>query len=137
MLFDSHCHLNFDAFTSRWQEVIADCQSHDVWLINVGAQLETSQKAVTIASAYQRGVYAAVGLHPIHVEGSSFHPEPFDVAQYKTLVTASPQVVAVGETGIDFFHDANILEKQRTVFIEHINLAKEFDKALIVHSRNS
>lgn len=137
MLFDSHCHLNFDAFAGEWRAVIADCQAQDVWLMNVGAQLETSQQAVAITSEYQRGVYASVGLHPIHVEGGAFHPEPFDSDQYRTLIASSPLVAAIGETGIDFFHDAGNFTKQRAVFIEHINLAKELGKALIVHSRNS
>ena len=137
MLFDSHCHLNFDAFADRWGAVIADCQAQDIWLMNVGAQFETSQRAAAIALAYPRGVYASVGLHPIHVPGSASHPEPFDPGPYRALIAATPNIRAVGETGIDFFHDTGNFAKQRAVFIEHINLAKELDRALIVHSRNS
>ena len=137
MLFDSHCHLNFDAYADRWRAVIADCQAQDIWLMNVGAQFETSQRAAAIASAYPRGVYASVGLHPIHVEGSAMHPEPFDAGQYRALIAATPNVAAIGETGIDFFHDADNFARQRAVFIEHINLARELDRALIIHSRNS
>lgn len=137
MLFDSHCHLNFDAFTDRWPALIADCLKQDISLINIGAQLETSRQAVTIATQYPKGVYAAVGLHPIHVQGSAFHPEPFDVPTYRALLESSPNVVAVGETGIDFFHDPKNFSQQQAVFIEQINLAKELDKALVVHGRNS
>lgn len=136
MLFDSHCHLNFEAFSERWPALITDCLQHDISLINIGAQLATSRQAVTIAAQYPKGVYAAVGLHPIHVQGSAFHPEPFDAATYRAMALSAPNVVAFGETGIDFFHDGKNFSQQQAVFIEQINLAKELDKALVVHGRN-
>jgi len=77
MIIDSHAHLNFEAFDDDWEEVIKDCLGNDVWFICVGAQYETSKRAVKLADTYDEGVWAAVSLHPIHVEGSSFHPEKF------------------------------------------------------------
>lgn len=137
MLFDSHCHLNFEAFDNNWQDVIADCQAKDIWLINIGAQLTTTKKSIEIADKYDQGVYAAIGLHPIHVEGSNFHPEIFDLKKYSELIKSSEKVVAIGETGIDFFHDDKNFDQQKAIFIKHINLAKEFNKALVIHSRDS
>ncbi|MDX9892859.1 MAG: TatD family hydrolase [Patescibacteria group bacterium] len=137
MIIDTHAHLNFEAFDDDWDEVIADCQAKGVWMINVGSQLTTSRKAVAMSSKYQQGVYAAVGLHPIHVSGSSFNPEAFNIDEYRVLLRHSDKIVALGETGIDFFHDDSNFENQIKVFVKHINLAKEFDRAVIVHSRNS
>jgi len=137
MLFDSHAHLNFEDFESDWRQIIDDCQKNGIRMINVGSQFETSRKAVEIAGQYGEGVYAAVGLHPIHVEGSSFHPEKFDVEKYKELIESSQEVVAIGETGLDFFHDDKNFKNQRKVFVQHIELANEFDLPLIVHARNS
>ena len=137
MLFDSHAHLNFEDFQNDWQQVIADCQKENVGLINVGSQLQTSRKAVEIADQYSQGVYAAVGHHPIHAIGSNFHPEAFDVGDYKNLIKSSKKILAIGETGLDFFHDGQNFGNQKNIFIEQINLAKEFDLPVIVHARNN
>jgi TatD DNase family protein len=137
MLFDSHCHLNFEAFNDDWAATVADCKQQGVEVVVVGSQLATSTKAVDIADQSGGGIYAAVGLHPTHVLGSPSFPEPFTVDAYRALVTKSKNVVAIGETGIDFFHDASTLDQQREVFVEHLRLAKEFDLPVIIHGRNS
>ena len=137
MLFDSHCHLNFESFDKTWRDVIDECRAADTQVVIVGAQYATSQKAVDIAMQYDRGVYAAVGLHPIHVLGSDFHPEEFNSDEYEKFITGSNRVVAVGETGIDFYHSDSNFEKQKEVFIKQIELAKKHSLPLIVHSRNS
>ncbi len=137
MIIDSHAHLNFEAFEHDWESVIADCQTNEVWMINVGAGLATSRKAAAIAEKYERGVYAAIGLHPIHVSGSDWHPEAFNIDEYRALAKSSKKIVAFGETGIDFFHSDKNLDNQRQVFIKHLNLAKEFALPLIIHCRNS
>lgn len=137
MIIDSHAHLNFQDFENDWQEVIADCQKENVWLINVGSQLETSKKAIEIANRYDQGVYAAVGLHPIHVEGSSFHPEEFSNQNFSDLIKSSKKVVAIGETGLDFYHDNKNRDNQKKIFSKHLSLAKDFNLPLILHGRNS
>ncbi len=137
MIIDSHSHLNFEEFNDDWQQVVADCQKKDIWIINVGSQLATSKKAAEISDSYNKGVYAAVGLHPIHVSGSSFSPEAFNVDEYKVLLSHYEKIVAVGETGLDFFHDQNNADNQKKVLIKHIKLAGEFELPLILHSRNS
>ena len=137
MLIDSHAHLNFGEFKDSWQTVAKGCLEHDTWVINVGAQYQTSQQAIKIAESFSQGIYAAVGLHPIHVFGSDFKPEEFSVEQYQRLIDSSKKVVAIGETGIDFFHSDHNFEKQKEVFSQQIKLAQENNLALIVHSRNS
>ncbi len=137
MLIDSHAHVNFEAFDDDWQAVAEDCLAHDVWFINVGSQYHTSKKGIAIAEKYPHGVYAAVSLHPIHVVGSSFKPELFNPAEYAALIQSSKKVVAVGETGIDFYHDDNTFEKQKEVFIQHLELAKQFNLPVIIHGRDS
>jgi len=85
-------------------------------MINVGSQLSTSQKAVDIASQYEKGVYAAIGLHPIHLETQkrkeivdeneefefTSREEIFNLENYKKLAQ-NPKVVAIGEAGLDYF----------------------------------
>ena len=134
MLFDSHAHLNFEAFQADWKIIADDCQKNQVWFINIGSQYPTSQRGIQIAEAYADGVWAAVGLHPTHAH----EPEhAFDYKKYAGLIKQSKKVVAVGETGIDFYHRAEHFAVQKKTFLEHIRLAKEFDLALVIHGRNS
>lgn len=137
MIIDSHSHLNFEEFAGDWKAITEDCLANDTWVITVGSQYETSKKGIVIAEHYEKGVYASVALHPIHVEGSTFHPENFDTALYRDLIRSSKKVVAIGETGIDFFHDDSNFEQQKKVFIQHIELAHEFNLPVIMHGRDS
>lgn len=134
MLFDTHAHCNFNAFENDWKEVIDDCRKKNIWMVNIGSQYPTSVKAVEIAQQYEQGVYAAVGVHPTHTH----EPEhAFDYKIFSQLISSSKKVVAVGETGIDFYHSSEYFEIQKTAFVEHIRLAKEFGLALVIHGRNS
>lgn len=137
MIIDSHAHLNFETFKDDWEEVIKDCLDNDVWFICVGAQYATSKRGVEIADIYDKGVWASVALHPIHVEGSSFHPEKFVLEDYAELIKSSKKVVAVGETGIDFYHDDFTIDKQKEVFLQHLDLAKQNNLPVIMHGRDS
>ena len=137
MLIDSHAHLNFEEFSNRWQQVAADCLDRNIWVINVGSQLITSKQAVVVAENFSQGIYAAVGLHPLHVWGSNFHPEEFFISEYQEIINKTKKIVAIGETGIDFYHASNNFASQQRVFTQQINLAKENNLALIIHSRNS
>ncbi|MEK7140781.1 MAG: TatD family hydrolase, partial [Patescibacteria group bacterium] len=71
---DIHSHVNFTAFDDDRDEVIRRALENDTWVINVGTQLDTSKSAIELAEKYKEGVYAIVGLHPIHT-GASYHDE--------------------------------------------------------------
>jgi TatD DNase family protein len=119
---DCHTHVQFAAFKDDWKEVINRAISQNIWLVNVGTQKDTSRRAVTAAHEYQDGVYATVGLHPIHTEKSYHDPqefdtfsnsqefenkgftsrdEEFDYDYYKKLAL-DLKVVAIGECGLDY-----------------------------------
>ena len=68
MLVDTHAHINFNAYRDDADDVIRRSLDNDVWMINVGTQYDTSKKAVEIAEKYEKGVYAAIGLHPINLD---------------------------------------------------------------------
>lgn len=133
MLIDTHCHLNFEDFDKDRDEIINRCLSNDIYIINVGADLETSQKAVEIAGKYNKGVYASVAIHPHNVgpDKSSTFRRVADLAK-------SAKVVAIGECGLDYAfceNDEKIQKLQQKVFIQHLKLAKELNKPIIIHSR--
>lgn len=65
MLIDSHAHLNFKAFDQKREKVVNNCLSENIWMVNVGTNQKTSEKAVELTRKYIKGVYAAVGIHPI------------------------------------------------------------------------
>ncbi|MBU2634950.1 TatD family hydrolase [Patescibacteria group bacterium] len=136
MLIDTHAHLNFNAFKSDFDEVIKRSLAEDIWMINVGSNYETSKKAVEIAEKYN-GVFAAIGLHPIHAKD-----EEFDIEKYKKLVLSrgegSDKVVAIGEIGLDYFKDYAVFkDKQKKVFFEQLELTKELNLPVIFHCRKA
>jgi len=131
MLFDSHAHVNFEGFSDDWKETLDYCRKSNIWVTNVGSQMDTSRRAVEIASLYDEGVYASVGLHPTHA-----HRHPFDGNDLLFLAKTSKKVVAIGECGIDFYHSIEYFREQKEIFISQIRIAKETGLPLIVHGRN-
>lgn len=136
-LFDTHAHVNFAAFEQDWRAVLDSCCAQGVAVTLVGSQFATSRRAVELAEQYPNDpVYAAVGLHPVHV---SDQPQPFAAADYAALL-ASPKVVAVGETGVDYYRlpagrEESELARQREFFSEQLRLARQHQRALIMHTR--
>ena len=154
MLIDSHAHVNFSAFKEDRDKIIKECLDNDVWMVNVGSRLDTSKKAVEMAQNYERGVYATVGLHPIHLDTGlvklrvdeeeiefKSKEEKFDYKAYKKLAK-SEKVVAIGETGFDYYWRPKTTakkelfkQKQKELFLEHLKLAKELNLPVIFHCR--
>lgn len=129
MLIDTHAHVNFSAYRLDADEVIRQSLDNNTWLINVGSQYPTGKKAVELAEKYKEGVYAAVGLHPIHVQ------DGFDYEKYKQLAR-SPGVVAIGEIGLDYKEEyVPFKEKQKEVFLKQLELAQELHLPIIFHCR--
>jgi len=155
-LIDIHAHVNFNAFREDGDAVIRRTLDAGVGMILVGSQYDTSKRAVEYAERYkEEAVWAAVGLHPIHVAeefyvdaqeiesegvpGFKTRPEVFDYAKYKTLAE-HPKTVAIGECGLDYYRvgkDEADKQKQAEVFRKQIRLAREVQKPLIVHCRNA
>lgn len=152
MLFDTHAHLNFEAFENDWRETAKRALDAGIQIINVGSNLETSKKAVAIAEEFPKGVYAAVGLHPIHVLD-----EALDIEEYKKLA-AHPKVVALGEIGLDYYHlpdtirpegaggaagnkqiksPEEIKNLQKEVLLKFLKLSEETKLPAIVHCREA
>jgi TatD DNase family protein len=147
---DIHAHTNFEAFEEDRDVVIRRALDNDTYVVNIGTQYDTSKKAVEMTNEYE-GVYACIGLHPIHT-GASYHDheelgeegkefvsrgEIFDKEKYKELAKLG-KVVGIGECGLDYYHmDEESIEKQRTAFIAQIELANELDLPLMLHVRNN
>lgn len=152
---DAHTHVQFSAFKDDWRETIDRALEAGVYIVNVGTQRDTSAQAVEIAREYEEGVYAVVGLHPVHT-GKSFHDaaelgdttgakgftsrgEKFDYEHYRSLALAE-KVVAIGECGFDFFRLEGDVEEvrraQREALEAQIALAADVKKPLMIHCRS-
>jgi TatD DNase family protein len=128
--FDSHCHL-YECAQAPVTELIERARRAGVRnLLVAGADAESSRSAARLALI--DGVVAAVGVHPSACAGW----EPSHIGAIEALLDA-PGVVAVGETGLDFYRQEAPPELQRDAFTAHIRLARAHDKALVVHTRDS
>ena len=153
MLIDTHSHLSFKAYNADREDVIKRTREAGVVCIDVGTKYETSKLAVELAEKNER-IYAAIGMHPFHIKTDllklrtdeaegNFAPlgEEFDKEKYKELAK-SKKVVAIGEIGLDYYYrpkgtakKEKFKQKQKEIFIQQLDLAKELDLPVIVHCR--
>lgn len=132
MFIDTHAHLNFKAFENDYREVIERAFNADIRaIINVGSNLLTSLEAIKIANLYGTAVYAAVGHHPIHIKEEDFNQEEFE------KIAAGKKVVALGETGLDYYYDRSTKEQQKEIFRKILTIANKISKPVILHSRDA
>jgi TatD DNase family protein len=130
MLVDSHCHLDFPELAADIPALLAKMAQNRVgWALCAGVTLERFPAMLAIARSNPR-LFAAVGVHPDT-------EEPAQEADLDTLLKLAddPKVVAIGETGLDYYRLTGDLEWQRARFRTHIRAAKSCGKPLIIHTR--
>jgi TatD DNase family protein len=133
MLFDSHAHIDDSRFDSDQAETIERARENGVTgIINIGADMASSARSVALAKAYQ-GIYAAVGIHPHDAKSVA----EADYDQLAEWVNKEAKVVAIGEIGLDYYYDLSPRDVQQTVFIRHIDLARQLGKPIIIHDRDA
>lgn len=131
MLVDSHCHLDFPEFEGRIDAIRGEMHANGVThALCVCVSLDGWPKVRSLAENYEN-FFASVGVHPDHEE-----PSPLDSARLLELAT-HPKVVAIGETGLDYYRARGDLSWQRDRFRAHIRAAKFCGKPLIVHTREA
>ena len=129
MLVDSHCHIPMLGQDMKVDEVIANAKALGVeHMLCVSVDLETYPEILSLAEQYDC-IYASVGVHP----NTSMQEE----VTHETLVqlASNNHVIAIGETGLDYFRSEGDLEWQRERFRTHIRAAKSVNKPLIIHNR--
>ena len=131
-IIDTHSHIDGKDFDDDREDVINNAIKANVkYIMNVGGTdvLEGSKRAIKLSEKYNN-IFATAGQHPQDAD------TPLD---YSTLyeLANNPHVVAIGETGLDFYKDWSDFDKQRELLKIHIELAKSVNKPLIIHSRNS
>ena len=133
---DVHSHIYFPDYDTDREDVISRARAADVGVINVGTDLESSRAAVAFAENHEN-MWAIIGLHPVDVNVSAAAAaNTFDYKSFRALAL-HPKVVAIGECGLDYFHEPFDAKHQGEVFIRHIELANEVKKPLMLHVRSA
>jgi len=131
-LIDSHAHLTSDRFVGEAAAIVGRAREAGVGrIVTIGTDVDDSRAAIALAVALP-GVHAAVGIHPHTAERA-------DDAALRALeaMARDESVVAVGETGLDFFYDNAPREAQRAAFLRHLDLGRRLGKPIIVHTRDA
>ncbi|MGE0081772.1 MAG: TatD family hydrolase, partial [Thiohalomonadaceae bacterium] len=134
MLVDSHCHLDrldFTPFGGTLEGVLAHAREQGVgWFLCVSIDMDNAPVVLQLAERHVQ-VFASVGVHP-NEHGIE---EPGE--ETLAALASHPRIVAIGETGLDYFRSEGDLEWQRERFRRHIRAARQVGKPLIVHSRDA
>ncbi|MDB5669914.1 MAG: TatD family deoxyribonuclease [Alphaproteobacteria bacterium] len=132
MFVDSHCHLNYKGLVENQQAVLVRARAAGVsTMLNISTRESEWDEVIAVAER-ESDVWASVGIHPHEADQ---HPD----MQTATLVERSghERVVAIGESGLDFYYDHSDRDRQRTSFRAHIAAARETGLPIIVHTRDA
>ncbi|MCW1892093.1 MAG: TatD family hydrolase [Candidatus Uhrbacteria bacterium] len=147
-IIDSHSHFHFPAYDQDRQEIFLRMQETQTWTVTVGTNATTSQKAIEAANQYP-GVFACVGYHPNSFTSSYEDPDeprdtdPYSVQVLTSIATSSSRIVALGETGLDYYRmdeGLNVEEgkrRQASAFLDHIQVGQKLDLPIVIHCREA
>jgi TatD DNase family protein len=131
MWFDSHCHLHLLEERTDLDDALGRARAGRVDdMVTIAVDGESSRRAIDLAG--EHGLWASAGVHPTSADGWTA-----DMAAEVERMLEEERVVAVGETGLDFYWGEVDPAAQQRAFEDHIALAKEKDKALVIHTRES
>jgi TatD DNase family protein len=131
MLVDSHCHIDFEDYSGRIPQILESMARNQVsHALCVCVNLVDFPRVLALAERHSQ-LFASVGVHPDQ-------PEDGNLKVGDLLERARhPKIVAIGETGLDYYRQSGDLEWQRTRFRTHIRAARECGKPLIIHTRDA
>lgn len=130
MIIDTHAHLNMEDYDHDLDHVLSRALKNDVTkILVIGMDDASNQKAIQLAEEHEM-LYATVGIHPGYVDSDQ------DTDRLRSYIN-HPKVIAIGECGLDFYWREDNKELQFKIYEEQIKLAIEFQKPLVIHTRNS
>lgn len=133
LLIDSHCHLdslNFDTLHQNVDDALVKAKARDVGYVLAVATTLPGYQAMTQLIGQRDDVAFSCGVHPLNLEGG------YDYAELRRLAAAE-QVVALGETGLDYFYQQDNIPLQQDSFRQHIRIGRDLGKPVIVHTRDA
>ena len=131
-MIDTHCHLTFDVLERDIDAVIARSRIAGIaeW-ITVGTDPQENRRAIEFAERFEN-MYAAVGIHPHDAKTVTA-----ETIQELKKIAQHEKVVAIGETGLDYHYNLSLHQDQRRVFAEHLKIAAEIARPVIIHCREA
>ncbi len=131
-LIDTHAHLDFPRFNEDRKQVMEKARKEDVnYIINVASNLAASHRGLELSQIFS-SIYATVGVHPHDAD----QVDKEAISVLKDMAKAD-QVVAIGEIGLDFHYDNSPRDKQKEVFRAQLDLAREINLPVVIHSREA
>ena len=131
-LTDTHIHLHFPQYDADRSEIIQRAIRGGIRsFLNIGTDLEDSRKAVALAEQYPE-IYAAIGFHPHETK----HAHDAELAELAKLIS-HPKVVAIGEVGLDYFHDHSPRDVQERLLRIFLAWYDQYQKPVIIHCRDA
>jgi TatD DNase family protein len=132
MLVDSHCHLDFPDFEGELETIVTRARNAGVgYMVTICTHVTKFDQVRAVAEQFDN-MWCTVGIHP-HNAGS----EPETSAETLVSMAEHPKVVALGETGLDFFYDHSPRDRQERAFRAHIAAARETGLPVIIHTRDA
>src|SRR5262245_24144235 len=144
IFYDTHAHLDYPDFGEELPQVIARAEAAGIArIISIGTDLNSSKAAIELAERFPN-VFAVVGWHPSHVSAA-----PADLRPELRELARHPKVVALGETGLDYYRlpskkpefteadDREYKNKQAALFRQHLEVAAETGLNCVIHQRDS
>ena len=132
MLIDSHCHLEYKGLVEDQTNVLARARAAGVGaFLNISTR-QSEWDQVVATAAREPDVFASVGIHPHEADGHQ------DLGRTALLeATQHPKVIAIGETGLDYYYDKSDRDAQKRLFRMHIDVARETQLPIIIHTRDA
>jgi len=131
-LIDTHAHLDFEDYQENIDTILAEVKSAGVEKVIIpGVTIKDIPRIIALIDKYEN-LFGAVALHPS--EAKDWDNNSYNILKEYTKL---PKIVAVGETGLDYYWDKTFIDKQKFIFKEHIRLAKESNLPLIIHDREA
>ncbi|WP_298194673.1 TatD family hydrolase [Novosphingobium sp.] len=132
MLIDSHCHLNYKGLIETQTEVLARARARGVrGFLNISTR-QSEWDAVLATAQRESDVWASIGIHPHEADAHA------DLgAEALLAATADPKVIAIGETGLDYYYDHSDRQVQQDLFRVHIGVARETGLPIVIHTRDA
>ncbi|MFN4019177.1 MAG: TatD family hydrolase [Erythrobacter sp.] len=132
MLVDSHCHLEYEGLVEDREGVLARARAAGVGaFLNISTRQSEWEQVISTA-AREVDVFASVGIHPHEADAHQ------DLGRAALLeATGHPKVIAIGETGLDYYYDKSDRDVQKSLFRMHIDIARETQLPLVIHTRDA
>lgn len=132
MLVDSHCHLEYDTFTSEGEAPFERARAAGVGtMVTIGTKLSTFPKTLAVAEAHTN-VWCTVGVHP-HDAANEPLTDPGVLIEH----AKHPKVIGIGEAGLDYYYDHSPRAEQATNFLVHIDAAQQTGLPIVIHTRDA